>query len=113
MVGYTAVMSDDINTITDHLVAQLHGWLSQPTPLMKQIEELAKQVQELKDSGVSTAAFNDTLKQLVKAETEAKRIRQKQAAEAIAAACKELGVVLEAQDPPKRQRRKKTPASDA
>lgn len=51
-------MSDNINTITDHLVAQLHGWLSQPTPLMKQIEELAKQVQELKDSGVSTAAFN-------------------------------------------------------
>ena len=113
MVAYTDAMSEELDAITDALVQQLDEWLSKPSPLMKQIEELAKQVQELKDSGVSTAAFNETLKQLVKAETEAKRIRQKQAAEAIAEACKALGVVLEAKDPPKRQRRKKPPASDA
>ncbi len=106
-------MSDSLETITDGLVHLLDEWLSKPSPLMKQIEELARQVQALKDSGVKSTAFDDTIKQLVKAETEARRVRQKQAAEAIAEACKALGVALEAKDPPKRQRRKKPPSDAA
>ena len=104
-------MSDDLDPITGDLTRQLGAWLDQPSPLSVQIEALRVQVQELKKSGVKTAAFDDTLKQLEKAETEARRVRQKQAAQAIAEACKALGVVLEAKDPPKRARRRPSPKS--
>ncbi|MEM6560428.1 MAG: hypothetical protein AAF656_02410 [Planctomycetota bacterium] len=88
------------------MTEQLQTWLEKPSPAAKKIDQLRGQLDELKVE-LGANILGDTLKNLEKAEVEAKRLRQREAAEAIAELCRPLGVVLTPGEPQKRKPRTK------
>lgn len=101
-------MDEQLERIVRKMVAELKPWLDQPGEAGRKVAQVREQLNGLK-AELGAGVIGDTLKTLEKAEAEAKRSRQREAAEAIAAQCKALGVVLTPGEPPKRQRRKAAP----
>ena len=101
-------MDTELSKIVERLTGELQRWLDQPGATAKNIEELKQRVSDLR-SQLGATFLGDTLKQLEKADAEARRARQREAAEAIAEGCRGLGVVLAAKEPPRRKPRKRKP----
>lgn len=97
-------MADDLKTMTDRLAAELSSWLDQPTETGKKLASVREQLEGMKGE-IGAEIINSTLKPLEQADKAAKRARQREAAEAIAAACKQHGVILIAGEPHKRSPR--------
>ena len=96
-------MDEQLKTTLQTLTTGLESWLDQPSPTTAKIARLRKEVADLKDE-LGAAALGDMLKPLERANAEARRQRQREAADAIAEQCRGLGVMLEAREPPKRMR---------
>lgn len=98
-------MDNDLRTIVENMTTELQPWLNRPSATTKKIALMREQMSEL-DGALKTDGLKTALKALDEAESEAKRARMKQAAEAISELCRPLGIRLEAKDPPKRPGRK-------
>jgi hypothetical protein len=96
-------MNAELETITKRLTADLKAWLDQPSDAGRKIERLRGELSSLK-AELGADALAATLKKLDVAERSARRVRQREAAEAIAQQCKALGVILVAKEPPKQTR---------
>ena len=102
---------DDLRPIVQQFVSDLEAWLAQPSPEATKLDELRDQVNALKNS-LGAAGLTDALKGFELAAKNAKRVKQREAAEIIAELCKPTGVILHAGEPPKR-RRKANASADA
>lgn len=98
----SAGMDTELKQLIGKMTGDLQAWLDKPSPAARKIDHLRDQLGELK-AELGAGVLGDTLKQLEKAEAEAGRLRQREAAEAIAELCRPLGVTLEAKEPPKRK----------
>jgi hypothetical protein len=97
-------MDHELKTIVGRLTHELQAWLDKPGPADAKIERVRAELAGLKTE-LGTGVLGSAMKDLEKASTEARRGRQRQAAEAIAELCRPLGVVVEAKEPPKRKPR--------
>ena len=98
-------MSDTLDQLLADLVPRVESFINSPNEASRGLEELRERLQALGGS-IGAGAKNDALKALAGSERDIKRARQREAADAIAAAMRPLGVILVAQAPPQRQRRK-------
>lgn len=98
-------MDKDLKTIVSGMTEKMAAWLDQPGPEAQKIAEIRQGITEAK--GMMGAGFlAGTLRELERADVAAKRVRQRQASEAVATLCRELGVMLDPKEPPKRAKRK-------
>ena len=102
-------MPETIQDITADLVRRLGGWLEQPDEASAGLQELRERLDALKGT-LGGAATSEALRALSGSEKSIRASRQREAANAIAAAVRELGVNLEAKAPLKRAPRKKAAA---
>ncbi len=93
----------DLNQIARELAERLGTWLDTPDDASKGLDELRGKLQALGGT-IGKKAAADALKALQSSEKDIRRSRQREAADALAAALRPLGIVLVAQAPPKRQR---------
>lgn len=96
---------ETLKKLLDNLNKNLSAWLEAPSPASQKLSELKAGAAELKAT-LGPKAVADLMKPFERAEAQAKRVRQREAADAVAAALKPLGVILEAKEPPQRVRRK-------
>lgn len=99
----------NLEQISTELHQRLETWLKTPDEASRGLEELRERLQAL-GASLGTGAKKDALRALAGSEKDIQRSRQREAAEAIAAALRPLGVVLVAQAPPKRMRKAKAEA---
>lgn len=104
-----AMMATDLNNILERFAAELQNWLASPSETSGKIAAMKKQIEALKGE-VAAEPLNAAIKALEESDKQVRRQRQKQAADAIAAAMKPLGVMLVAKAPPKKQRGKSSTA---
>lgn len=97
-------MSETIHQISEDLAGRLGAWLDTANDASEGLEELRSKLQALGGT-IGKKAASDALKALQSSEKDIRRSRQREAADAISAALRPLGIVLVAQAPPKRQRK--------
>ena len=102
---YNLGMEADLRAMIERLTTDLESWLDRPSEASSKIARLRGELAGLGDA-LKGEGRKAAMKALDDAESEAKRQRQKEAAEAIAELCRPLGVRLEARDGPKRPGRK-------
>lgn len=102
-------MAADLNNILDRFTTELQSWLDSPSDTSTQIAAMKKQIEGLKGE-IGAEPLKAALKALEDGDRQVRRQRQKQAAEAIAAALKPLGIRL-AHKPAGKPKRSKPPAS--
>lgn len=98
-------MDQQLRDLITRFTGELRTWLDRPSEATKQLETLRSQIETLKGQ-LRGQGMAEMRKGLQTAEKSAQRLKQRQAAEAIATLCKPLGVILEPKEPP---RRKTTP----
>ncbi len=98
-------MDNDLRTIVEKMTKELQPWLDRPSETTEKIARMRQQMGEL-DGALKADGLRTAMKALDEAESEAKRARMKEAAEAITELCRPLGVRLDARDAPKRSGRK-------
>ncbi len=96
-----------LGPITATLTRQLDTWLQEPDEATNGLQELRERLGALKGT-IGPRATSEALRALSGSEKSIRASRQRQAAEAIARACRELGIILEPKAPLKRQPRKRT-----
>lgn len=99
-------MDAELKSIVGRLTQDLTTWLEKPGPTDAKIERLKDELAGLK-AELGAGMLGNAMKDLERASAQAKRGRQRTAAEAIAELCRPLGVMLEAKEPPKRMPRSK------
>lgn len=99
-------MEKTIEHISVAFARQLAVWLEEPSEASRGLQELRERLQDLGGT-IGAPAKNEALRALSGSEKSLRASRQREAAEAIAAACREVGVILEAKAPLKRQSRKR------
>lgn len=106
-------MNPELRSIVERMVNDLRPWLDQPSPAGEKIARMREEAASLQ-AELGAGVLGDMKKQLEQAEAEARRARKREAADAIAFVCRDLGVVLEPRDAPKRRgRKRKSPAGDS
>ena len=98
-------MDTQLKSIVERLATDLGPWLEKPSETSEKIARMREQMSEL-DGAIKSDGLKAAMKALDDAEAAAKRERMKEAAAAIAEACRPLGIRLEARDAPKRPGRK-------
>ncbi|MEM6852899.1 MAG: hypothetical protein AAF593_00645 [Planctomycetota bacterium] len=101
-------MDAELREIVEQMTGRLKGWLDKPSPAREKVETIRRELADLKGQ-IGGSVIADTLKSLERADAQAQRARQREAAEAIAELCREHGVIVEAKEPPKRKRRAAKP----
>ena len=99
-------MPQTIQQIAGDLAQRLAAWLEQPDEAFLGLQELRERLGALRGS-LGVPATSGALRELSGAERSIRASRQREAADAIAAACRELGVILEPKAPLKRAPRRK------
>ena len=94
----------NLEHIASELAERLGTWLDTPNDASEGLEELRSKLQALGGT-IGKKAASDALRALQSSEKDIRRSRQREAADAISAALRPLGIVLVAQAPPKRQRK--------
>lgn len=98
-------MSETIQQISADLAQRLGAWLEQPDDASAGLQELRERLGALRGT-LGASATSGALRELSGAEKSIKATRQREAADAIAAACRELGIRLEPGAPLKRVRKR-------
>ena len=99
-------MPESIQEIAASLARRLETWLEAPNEATTGLDELRKRIEALRGS-IGAGATSEALRALSSSEKSIRATRQREAADAIASACRELGVVLSPGAPLKRTRRKR------
>jgi GTPase involved in cell partitioning and DNA repair len=97
-------MESTLKQTLDRLTGELKAWLDEPSEARKTIERIRAELATLKTE-LGSDGMAVTLRKLDAADREARRVRQRKAAEAIAQICRPLGVILSPQEPPKQSRK--------
>lgn len=101
-------MPETLDSITADLSKRVAVWLEQPDEASLGLQELRERLGALR-STLGATATSGALRELSGAEKSIRSSRQREATEAIASACRELGIILEAKAPLKRAPRKRSP----
>ncbi len=101
-------MDAKLQTILDRFTDELKGWLESPSETSGRIEALRAEIEKLKGE-LGGTGLSDALRALETADKAAQRERVREASEAIARACKPLGLNLEVKAPAKRRPRASRP----
>lgn len=99
-------MPETIQQIASTLAQQIEAWLKRPDEASLGLQELRERLGALRGS-IGAGATSDALRAISGVDRNIRATRQRQAADAIAAACREVGVILEPRPPLKRAPRKK------
>ena len=94
-------MDGRLRQIIEGMTKELEVWIESEDETTAKIAAMKDQMKEL-GAALKGDALKSALKSLEDAERQAKRVKQRQAAEAIVELCHPLGVRLMAQEPPKR-----------
>lgn len=97
-------MDPRLQQILDRFTSELKAWLDSPSEASGKIDAVRAEIESLKGE-LGATGLSGALKALDTADKTVKRERQRQASHAISAACKPLGISLEAKAPPKRKPR--------
>ncbi len=100
-------MPETIQQISAALVQQLGTWLEEPDEAVAGLTELRERLGALRGT-IGAGAATEALRALSGSEKSIRASRQREAADAIARACRELGIRLEPGAPLKRTPRKKS-----
>ena len=96
-------MDTRLQQIIEAMTTDLAAWIESEDETTKKIAAMKAQMQELGGT-LKGDALKAAMRGLEDAEREARRAKQREAADAIASLCHPLGVRLTAQEPPKRRR---------
>lgn len=96
-------MDDALRQIIVRMTGELRAWLDQPSEATLKIDRVRAEIEGLKEQ-LKAGGLTASLKTLAGATREARRGKQREAAEAIAELCRPLGVVLVAREPPKQSK---------
>ena len=99
-------MTETIQQISADLAQRLRAWLEQPDEATAGLQELQERLEALRSS-LGARAVAEASRALSGSSRTIRAIRQRKAADTIAAACRELGIILEPKAPLKRAPRKK------
>ncbi len=109
-------MNQGLEALATTLKGELRAWFDQPNEVSIRLQELQEQIDAMKGV-IGARAASDASRALSGSKRTIQANRQREAADVIAAACREFGVILDAKAPLKRTPRKKgkkpTPPADA
>jgi len=103
-------MNNDLEPILDRFVGELQAWLDAPSETSAQLASMKRQIEALKDE-IGAEPLNAAVKALEDGDRNILVQRQSQAAEAIAARLKPLGIRLRSDHAPSKKRQRKSPST--